>query len=283
MVGRGAKMSKALTQKARDSEFPDMDECIESSRGSETLDEERSKPLTFLLPRRSMLPEVPAGRFCGIGKLIARISSSRMWSCSLRLLLDLRRLRDVSLGGPLRNDWGRCSFPRSFAVRRLVREAAWKLKGRLLKSWVTGRRCGLCWRRRWRGRAVMSSALDARLGRCASLARPGSGGGSLKGFLSTSCRDVVERELVLLRRPLRWRGKASLPGPWTATACTRLLSAAAERPSFNLAALALLRPNGHGISRGCALAGLATTWATAAAATAVVACAAVRGVACAET
>lgn len=132
MVGRGAKMSKALTQKARDSEFPDMDECIESSRGSETLDEGRSKralraPLTFLLSRRSMLPEFAAGRFCGIGKLIARISSSRMWSCSFRLLLDLRRPRDVSLGGPLRNDWGRWSFPRSFAVRRLVREAAWKL------------------------------------------------------------------------------------------------------------------------------------------------------------
>jgi len=95
----------------------------------------------------------------------------------------------------------------------------------------------------------MSSALDARLGRCTSLARPGCSGGSLKGFFSTSCKDAVERELVLLRRPLRWRGKASLPGPWTATACTRLLSAAAERPSFNLAALALLRPNGHGMSR----------------------------------
>jgi hypothetical protein len=98
----------------------------------------------------------------------------------------------------------------------------------------------------------MSSALAAGaglgMGMCASLARPGCSGGSLKGFFSTSCKDVVERELVLLRRPLRWRGKASLPGPWTAAACTRLLSAAAERPSFNLAALALLRPNGHGIS-----------------------------------
>ena len=143
MVGRGAKMSKALTQKARDSEFPDMDECTESSRGSETSDG-RSKrglrvPLTFLLSRRSMLPELPAGRFCGIGKLIARISSSRMWSCSLRLLLDLRRPREVSLGGPLRNDWGRCSFPRSLG-KKVGCLADWLALVVRPRCWVHGHR-----------------------------------------------------------------------------------------------------------------------------------------------
>src|SRR5690242_11467113 len=132
MVGRGEKKSRALTRKARSSELPDMDECIESSRGSEMLDCGRSNralrpPLTFLLSRRSIPPELPAGRFCGIGRVIARISSSRMWSSSFRLLLDLRRARDVSLGGPLRSDWGLCSFPRSRAVRRLVWEGEWKL------------------------------------------------------------------------------------------------------------------------------------------------------------
>lgn len=68
MVGRGENMSSALTRKARFSELPDMDEWMEFSRGSDTLDVGRSKrwfraPLTFLLSRRSMPPELAAGRF----------------------------------------------------------------------------------------------------------------------------------------------------------------------------------------------------------------------------
>jgi hypothetical protein len=62
----------------------------------------------------------------------------------------------------------------------------------------------------------MSSALEFGLGRRDSFARPGSSGGSLKGLFSTSCRDAVERELLLRRRPLRWLGlycRASLFGP----------------------------------------------------------------------
>ena len=113
-------MSSALTRKARSSELLDMDEWIESSNGSDTLDMGLSKrwlspPLTFLLSRRSMPPELPAGRFWGMGRLMARISSSRMWSWFFRFLLDIRRIRD-SLAGSLRRDWGRCSFPRSFAA-----------------------------------------------------------------------------------------------------------------------------------------------------------------------
>lgn len=82
MVGRGENMSKALTRKARSSELPDMDECMESSRGSDTLEVGRSNrwfsaPFTFLLSLRSMPPELPAGRFWGIGNVMARISSSR--------------------------------------------------------------------------------------------------------------------------------------------------------------------------------------------------------------
>jgi hypothetical protein len=82
MVGRGENMSRALTRKARSSEPPDMEECTESSMGRDMLDVGLSRrwfgpPLAFLLSRRSMLPELPAGRFWGMGRLMARISSSR--------------------------------------------------------------------------------------------------------------------------------------------------------------------------------------------------------------
>jgi hypothetical protein len=69
MVGRGENMSSALTRKARSSELLDMEECTESSKGSDTFDVGLSKrwfspPFTFLLSRRSMPPpELPAGRF----------------------------------------------------------------------------------------------------------------------------------------------------------------------------------------------------------------------------
>lgn len=125
-------MSSALTRKARSSELLDMDEWTESSRGSDTLDVGRSKrwlspPLTFLLSLRSMPPELPAGRFCGIGRVIVRISSSRMWSCSLRLLLDMRRTKE-SEGWSLRRDCGRWSFPRPLAAAgRLECDCEWKL------------------------------------------------------------------------------------------------------------------------------------------------------------
>ena len=119
MVGRGANMSSALTRNARLSEPADMEEWMESARGSETLEVGRSKrwlkaPLTFLLSLRSMLPELPAGRFWGIARDMARISSSRTWSCSLRRLLDLRRIREESVTGSLRTDWDRWSLARPF-------------------------------------------------------------------------------------------------------------------------------------------------------------------------
>jgi hypothetical protein len=56
----------------------------------------------------------------------------------------------------------------------------------------------------------MSSALEFGLGKRASFARPGSSGGSLKGFFSTLCKDAVEPELLLLRRLGLWC-RASLP------------------------------------------------------------------------
>lgn len=117
----------------------------------------------------------------------------------------------------------------------------------------------------------MSSALELGLGRGASFAKPGSRGGSLKGFcFSMSCKDAVERELVLRRRPLRWLGptsRASWSWPWrcVATVCSAAVAdrsrAGAVRPSFNLAARPLFRPNGHGMdARWPAWRGLGRWW-----------------------
>jgi hypothetical protein len=135
MVGRGENMSRALTRKARRSETLDMDEWIESSTGSEMLDMGLSKrwlsaPLTFLLSLRSMPPELPAGRFWGIGSAMARISSSRMWSFSLRRLLDIRRTSE-SLAGSRRKDCGRCNLPRPLAAAAAAGRLAWEFDWKL--------------------------------------------------------------------------------------------------------------------------------------------------------
>lgn len=125
-----------------------------------------------------------------------------------------------------------------------------------------GRRCGLCSRRRWLGRAVM---LSSRLGggRPCSLAKAALAWAS-RGLrdgesFSRSCRDALLRELLRLRRALRvlWRRwgellrTSLLANSWALVAgmgpvAGRFLSAtAAGPPSFILVALPPLRPNGH--------------------------------------